>query len=396
MPKKRVPDSPSALLAAIAERPADRVQLFAAALMGPGERAIEDALREDAQLRSELREAVRDIDGLNEAPWLVQYVGRVDLREAIPELLQVASADEGSKSEQAARVLLAFRDSPALLALAAHVESQRWVMQHSVSALFLLGDELAWDRLAQSASQGGSSASTTLWHLAADPKIVQRDPRWIDVALKALRTGKGAEPARAVLEKTLTPELRRKYFANLPPAVVHSPASREELASARTTVSLLLAKLPPFPQPKRATIRILEELDAILGRVPPIVRALHERIDGLDTCGDKPKDRVVLYSVAYVRKQAKDWAAKHDPQHTPIDLVPRFLWPVAPDNYTKAGLSGGPAFGFELPGDVDDPILHNAPKKPSYSQFVARELRRACRMGGNEALRGGKSRDSKR
>jgi hypothetical protein len=89
---------------------------------------------------------------------------------------------------------------------------------------------------------------------------------------------------------------------------------------------------------------------------------------------------VILYGTAAILEDARAWDREHLPRESPRALVPAFLWPVAPDGFTKAGFSGGPPFGFELPGDADDPVLTNTPKKPTYLAFVTRELRRAVKV----------------
>jgi hypothetical protein len=378
MAKRRAPATAEALLQAIRERPEQRVALFAAALSGPGEEAIAAALEGDRALRGELRRAVGDLRQLDQAPWLVQYAERADLREAIPELVRVACADRGSESEQAADVLLAFADRKALAALARRVESQSWVVRASICALFALGEEVAWKRLSPLVAAGAHAGAMALWHVGEAPEIARRDPRWIEAAVEALG-GRNAEAARALLARALTPQLRRRLFARSRPAVVPSPASPESLAAARAFVDSLLSKLPPLPRPRPATARRLGELETILGQVPPMVRAVHERIDGVDVRAGRPRDRVVLFSTAYVLRAARAWEREHDPRRTPSELVPRFRWPVAPDGFTRAGMSGGPDHGFEAPGAGDDPILDDTPGKPCYSRFVARELRRAGR-----------------
>lgn len=269
------PESAGALLAAIEQQPARRRELFADALTGRGRAVIEAAIKADSVLRAEFRAALTDVEGLDRSPWLVQYAKRLDVREAIPELVVIARADRGSKSEQAAQALVAFADRASLDALATNVASQRWTQGQSIQALFLLGADAAFTRLSADVAAGGPTSATTLWHLAQHPDIVARDPRWIDVTLAALRTAAGAEAARA-------------------------------------------------------------------------------------------------------------WDREHDPRHSPRELVPDFPWPVAPDGFTRAGLSGGPPYAFVLPGEDADPFLSNAPEKPRYAQFVARELRKAA---GNLARR---------
>jgi hypothetical protein len=377
--KVNAPETPAALLAAIAAGPGRRRELFAAAMTGPGQVSIGAAIQDDPTLRAEYRAALTDLVGLDQSPWLVQYARRLVVRDAIPELLVIAKTDSGSKAQQAAQALVAFEDRASLDALATNVPSQVWTRGESIKALFLLGGDAAFTRLCVDVAAGGTTSATTLFHLVAHPEIVADDARWIDVALAALRTPKGAGAAREVLRKSLTPELRAAHFAGSPPAVVAVAVSPDELVSARAWADKLFAKLPAFPAPTAAVHERLDALAQIVGRVPSFVRAVHERVDGLDVPGAKSADRVVLYDTAAILKAARAWDAEHDPRHTPRELVLDFLWPVAPDGFTRAGLSGGPAYAFAMPGGDADPVLSNAPKKPSYAQLVARELKKAAR-----------------
>jgi hypothetical protein len=218
----------------------------------------------------------------------------------------------------------------------------------------------------------------TLWHLVESPSIVADDPRWIDTALEALRTKEGAEPARELLSKVLTSKARSARFADAAPAVVSAAPSRAALDEARATIDTRLAKLPSqLSRPGAETKRRLAAIERIVGRVPPLVRAFLERVDGLDVRGAKPRDRVVLFGTREVLAEARKWDREHSPRRTPRALVPPFLWPVAPDGFTRAGMSGGPDYAFECPTDADDPIILNAPKKPTFTQLVMREARRA-------------------
>jgi hypothetical protein len=383
MPKKPVPETPDALLAAIAARPQKRVAIFAYALLGPGQDAIVTALGRDPPLRAELCAAMEDEEGLAYFPWLVQYAGRCNLREAIPALLKRALAG----SDQAARVLIGLGDRDSLEELVVEIRPEQRNVRERIEAVFALGDDYAFRHLSKQVEADEGPASTVLWHLVQEPAIVQRDPRWIDVALAALRTSNHAEAARELLHKVLTPEMRRARFAGATPAVVPSPALPADCNRARASVESLFAKLPSFPLPGMATKQNLDALEEILGRVPPLVRAIYERVDGLTVKAEKPRDSVVLHPTAHVLRQAREWDRRYDPSHTPLELVNPFVWPVAPDGYTKAGMSGGPHYGFELPGKDDDPVMTNTPKKPTFSHFVLGELRKAARRNANQ--RGG-------
>ena len=55
--------------------------------------------------------------------------------------------------------------------------------------------------------------------------------------------------------------------------------------------------------------------------------------------------------------------------------IVQFLFPLAPDGHERAGLSGRPPIGFELPCDRDDPRLSNLRRSPKLSTFVRRSLR---------------------
>jgi hypothetical protein len=379
MPRTSAPTTPAALLDALAAQPKERVALFVAALTGPGRKAVEAALSDDAMLRRELRAAYADVDGLERGPWLVQYAKRVDLREAAPDLLRIAKADLGTRSEQAAQVLLAFGDRKSLEGLAAEIEKCSGAMQSlCLEALFSIDARGAWKRLSRSVAGGGDVCAMTLWHLVESPSIVAEDPRWIDTALEALRTKEGAEPARALLAKALTPTARRARFGGAAVAVVSAAPSRAALDDARATIEARLAKLPRrFSRPGPETKRRLAAIERIVGRVPPLVRAFLERVDGFDVRGAKPRDRVVLFGTRVVLAEARKWDREHSPRRTPRALVPPFLWPVAPDGFTKAGTSGGPDYAFECPTDADDPTIVNAPKKPTFMQLVMRAARRA-------------------
>ncbi len=87
------------------------------------------------------------------------------------------------------------------------------------------------------------------------------------------------------------------------------------------------------------------------------MRAFYERFDGLRMDAPEPRDRFVVYGLDAILVDAREWNGTHDPFQTARLLVPSFRFPVSPDGYTKAGFSGGPAIGFELPSTDEDPRL---------------------------------------
>jgi hypothetical protein len=377
---KAAPANSRELLESVAARPADIVALFAAALRGPGKASIEQALRDDSAVRTAYRTALRDLAALDETPWVVSFAGRLGVADACPELLAIAKADAGSKSEQAAQALLKIGDRAALAQLVEGIEMQRLVLSPSIEALFVLGDAIAFERLAPLVANGSLDGSLGLWHLAKHADLVTREPRWKDVAVEALARPATAEAARAVVLASLSPDEQRSRLGHLPRAVVTVDEPESALRGARAQVAEALAKLAGLPPPDANVQRRLTELKALLGRVPPVVWALHERVDGVELAGPTAGESVTLYGTETILASAREWDRCHRPRESPALLVPTFQWPVAPDGYTRGGFSGGPAYGFELPGAADDPALANTPKKPTYLAFVTRELKRRAKL----------------
>jgi hypothetical protein len=89
----------------------------------------------------------------------------------------------------------------------------------------------------------------------------------------------------------------------------------------------------------------------------------------------RPADRLVLYGLQRALSDARAWAKTHTPRKTASVLVPPFSFPVSPDGYTKAGYSGGPPWGFELPCTDEDPVVAGAPRAPRFSVYLARAAR---------------------
>jgi hypothetical protein len=106
-----------------------------------------------------------------------------------------------------------------------------------------------------------------------------------------------------------------------------------------------------------------------------MARALYATFDGIRIDAKKPADRFVVYPLSEALAAARAFDRQHAPRTTPRDLIPPFLFPIAPDGYEKAGLSGGPPIGFEMPCPQDDPRLANASRKPKLSTFVRRARR---------------------
>jgi hypothetical protein len=120
----------------------------------------------------------------------------------------------------------------------------------------------------------------------------------------------------------------------------------------------------------RTAKHTLAAIEALVGPIPASVFAFYERIDSV-TVGAR-RTRVIIVPLAEVAADAKTWAQRWGAPHTPRSLIPPFSFPVSPDEATRAGFSGGAAFGFELPGGDDDPHVDGLPGTPRFSELVAR------------------------
>ncbi|MBW2526317.1 MAG: hypothetical protein JRI23_19200 [Deltaproteobacteria bacterium] len=77
----------------------------------------------------------------------------------------------------------------------------------------------------------------------------------------------------------------------------------------------------------------------VVGPLPAMARALYEVMDGIEVDAKKAADRFVVYPPSEALADVRAHDRKYAPRTSPRDLVPPFLFPVAPDAYEKAGFS---------------------------------------------------------
>ncbi len=373
------------LLAALLADPRSAASAVSKATDGKSAKDVRSALKSDARFGPPLRAAIRDPKVLQDAPWLVQFLGHLRFVPAVPELLSVWRRRDERVSYQAGQALLRIGEPKALEAMADDLEKTRGTETSvALDAVFVLGPARAYDRLAPLVKSVKSASKLTapiLYRVAEETKPFVTEPRWQALAIEVLRDGPkdALDAARELLTRALTKAQLRAALAPAAPTQAPRkapvPGAREEtFVRARAAVARHLASLPKTawtPATKKSA-RELSRLEALIGPLPAFVRAFYECASGLDARGKTARDRKIVCSLTEVCKEARAWARRHDVANAPAEMVPPFLFPISPDGYTKAGFSGGPSIGFEMPCTDDDPALLHLRGNPRFSSFLKR------------------------
>jgi hypothetical protein len=381
------------LLAKLEARPSDAPVLLSRALAGESRKAVQAALGQDARFAPVLTRVAESPGGLDEAKWVVQYLGRQHYAPAVPALLAAWRRHVGGLSYQAGRALVEIGERESLEAMVRDLESLSDPLEltAAIEAAVALGGP--YERLA-SALASDRVAVSVLAFLSKEAGTFDRDARWESFAIDCLekRPASVAATARSLLVakrgKRVVQQLEkaRGTATGAPQAKVPTKGTLDA-ADARIRDILDSLDRSSWTKPPKTQTDRIAKIEAIVGPLPAMAHALYRAADGIHVKAVKPKDSFVVSPLASAVDAARAFSRKHAPKSTPRDLIPPFLFPVAPDGYEKAGLSGGPPIGFELPCADDDPELVNLRGRPKLSVFLRRAKRvddreRSKRRGG--------------
>jgi hypothetical protein len=179
----------------------------------------------------------------------------------------------------------------------------------------------------------------------------------------------------------LGPDLRR-VAEDLDDAIA---VARAAMRRARANVERLVAELPaigyefeaePLVSPPPDAARLLDELEAEIGRLPLALRIWFEEVGQVNLDGrhpdwelDYPDPLVVEAPIDYIREEYRDWR-----ESGPAE----FELALAPDALHKADVSGGPPYSMTVPDDGADGLLLGEPHETTFVNY----LRIAFRAGG--------------
>jgi hypothetical protein len=372
-------DPVEALLAALLADPSAAPELVDAAFDGPDRDALRDALRGDARFGPPLRAAIADPEVIREAPWMVQFLGHLRYAPAVPELVALWRGRGEAVASQAGQALGWIGAREGLEAVAADVGRVVGTAAHvALEAAFALGQADAYDRVVPAFPVDGRDLASLLYFVSSHDGLFGADPRWLELAVEAFRSGdpSAKAAARELLLRRASTEALAERFPNedaepTQPAPEALAAARKKLAKLRDALPDRLAPTPPASRPRQ-----LARLEQALGTsLPATLRVFYELFDGIDIPAEKAKDRFVVYPLAEASKELKRWK-KLAPKGTPRALLPPFEFPIAPDGYTKAGFSGGPSWAVELPCSEADPPVKHAPRTPKLSTVLRRASRK--------------------
>ncbi len=364
------------LLASLDVEPSLAVRRLGDALASDAAQEVRTALREDQRFGPPLQAICRDVEALDEMRYLVQYLGALNFKPAVPELINVWRANRRGLSDQAGEALLAMGDEASVRAMADDLPTVKdRQITVATRAVFALGPTEAYERLSPQLDLNKPRAAAVLGALT--PEQLTAEPRWTALAVRAVREGDRFARAAAgrALQRGLDPDDLDSLFPpeEAPEMTNEMKAARvQQLEKGRTRMGKLRDALPPdfWQAPRRSRKAQLTRLEKRLGPLPPCVRAFYELMDGISVPAQNGNKPFIVYPLGQAVKEAKAWKRSGPPA-----LVPPFIFPVAPDAYTLAGLSGGPDVGFEMPCDDADPRLMNMSRPPRFGAFVRRALK---------------------
>ncbi len=346
-----------------------------------GKRGSRKEIEIDARFGAPILAAWRIPAVRKETPWLVQYLGSLRHTPAAQELLAQWRAG-GSNSDQIGGALLDIGEPTTLAAMAREVtranDNTRW---DAIHAVLRTKPKHAFAILAPMVRKKHRGAEDVLSVIAKDKKLA-RDPKWRSLAVDMIRARRNdvVEQAWALLRGNLPPaELAMTLRALGPPdkspTKAELAAREQRLAKARVDLVPLfarLAKTKGVTRAKPTAAKVLRAIEAIVGALPANVRAYYERFDATKVGGKKG---VHLVPLSEILADAKYWAEMWGAPHAPRAFIPAFDVPIAPDGSTRAGYSGGPAYGFSLPTKDDDPRIEGERGNPRFSELLARAVK---------------------
>jgi len=304
--------------------------------------------------------------------------GTNQTKTAVQALIQ-AWRKGGPDALRAADDLIEMGEREGLEAVAGEVGARVRVPHQCAAAMdacFALDARLAFTHI-DPKHRSPDELGLCLSKVARTPDMARADERWVHLAVDLLELGvpRLTWALMEIVQHGAGPQLKADLLDRNGPAVGNErPADEAMLAKARVDARKLRDRLPAHlrkdgkgPEDPRLT-----ELSALIDGLPEYVRAFYELIDGIDIGAEHPRDRFVIYGLDTALREARAWSEKHAPHETARLLVPRFLFPVAPDAYTKAGHSGGPDIAFEAPCVAANPILKHTKGTPKFFNFVKR------------------------
>jgi hypothetical protein len=369
------------LHAALDQAPDDAADLIVAALRARGGAKVIEALTDDPRFVPWIVQAVRDERIRAEIPYLSRTCAKLGLREIEPDLVAIWREDGGASATNAGWAILELGEPESLAVLAADAPN-RLGAERTIcfrAAFALRPPTEAFDRFR--AHLGHDDLVQSLFtFLANNHELADADPRWQLATSDALRA-RAPEIARAARRLLLAlageetvrrAESRRDVSAASPRAAV----TEADAAAARSRVQKALAHLADSGFALRHPVEpaVLDELESLVGPLPPAVRALYETCDGLRVEGDPPHE---VYAISTALDAARRWVRAERPGGAASDLVRPFELPVAPDAYTLRGLSGGPDLAVVYPWEAADPAVRHAPRTPRFSTLVVRAVKSA-------------------
>jgi hypothetical protein len=235
---------------------------------------------------------------------------------------------------------------------------------------------------------------------------LQADPRWGKLA-ERVRKRKPLKDVAAWVLQQLPPRPRPQPPRPRAPAAATelAPALAREMQDTCAAIERLVAHLRRdgyrFLTPRRAhrpptkkAERAIAKLEAELGPLPPVLRALWQIVGSVDLRGEHPgwPERAHTEAIADRPAAAADvWRTDPLVILPPDQLLDAALDAAvpdapnalvfAPDAYGKAGYSGG-TLAVWLPAEADDPVIEGGPSR----ETLRAHLRRALAWGGMPGL----------
>lgn len=174
--------------------------------------------------------------------------------------------------------------------------------------------------------------------------------------------------------------------------------ARETMSRVRANIEQLHARLHEmgyqFRHPESAFVpagsdarQHLDELEHLAGTLPLSLRTWYELIDTVDFTGSYPDhpeyfdlaplpDPLVIDPLQDVLNNCRQWAAYHRQGEPLRNRI--YCMPIAPDDYHKADIRGGPIYEIVMPTLAADALLLNCWHKTTFVDY----LRISLRWGG--------------
>jgi hypothetical protein len=333
---------------------------------------LEDAITGDPRFREAVARILARLHEFKDAASLhIEWWAPETAAHLAPALFELWCAWRGKLSHAAGQKLLEIgeRETLELMAGLAGKTPPEFRFE-PLEALMRADVGRAYDRALPALALDPRARSIVLGDVTKEH--VRVDGRWIDLALASLAdTDRHVRTeARRIVDRWASPKAKAAIGAAEARLEI-TPQHLANLELYRRSMAALAAKLSPesFAPARADASKRLDKLGSLLGRVPAAARAFYECFDRIHVKRGKPRDHFIVVSLAEVMADARRWEKTHAPRGKPRALIEPFQWPVTPDGATKAGFSGGPAYGFAAPTEDDDPVL-DVPRKPTFSKFV--------------------------